>query len=79
MSALAVIGATQMTYALAPKSLSTGATSKSDPNAGSTPAAETPEEYLAKHPMTTADKAGAGILTFLIIVSVLGLCAWLVI
>ena len=79
MSALAVIGATQITYDMAPKSLNTGGHSKSDPNAGNEPTGETPEEYFKKHPITTADRAGAGILTLLMIVALVGLCVWIVI
>lgn len=67
-----------MTYDMAPKSLNTGGTSKSDPNAGNQASGTTPEDYFKKHPITTADKAGAGILTVLMIVSVVGLCIWLV-
>lgn len=74
MSALAVIGATQITPGMAPKTLNTGGTSKSDPNAG----IEAPHDPYSKlSPIGTADKAGAAILTFFVLSSLIGLCVWI--
>lgn len=64
MSALAVIGSTLNRPELNPLSHSTGAKSSSDPNAGS----QVPIDPAASRDrITTADRAGAGILTVLII------------
>lgn len=77
MSALAVIGATQITPAMAPKTAANGGSSKSDPNAGSE-APHNPSDEFKNHPITTADKAGASILTILAIIFVVGLSIWIV-
>lgn len=77
MSALAVIGATQITSAMVPLTANTGGTSKSDPNAGND-APHNPEDEFKKHPITTADKAGAAILTLLVIGAIVGLSVWII-
>lgn len=74
MSALAVIGATQISESMVPLTASTGGTSTSDPGAGGD-ASHTPSEFSK---LTTADRAGAGILTFLAIVFIIGLSIWIV-
>lgn len=69
MAALSVIGSTLNRQDLAPLSLGTGATSKSDPNAG----AAAPKDPTTEHaPITTGDKAGAAILTLVTIGLVVG-------
>lgn len=75
MSALAVIGATQITSDMVPLTANTGGTSKSDPNAGND-APHNPEDQFSK--ITTADRAGAAILTILIIGAIIGLSVWIV-
>lgn len=74
MSALAAIGATQVTADMVPKTLNTGGTSKSDPNAGE---GSDPDPTAGYHKITNADRAGAAILTILIVVSLGGLCVWI--
>lgn len=65
MSALSVIGSTLNRPELVPLSRSTGARSASNPNAGS----QVPIDPAANRDrITTADRAGAGILTVLVIV-----------
>lgn len=75
MQALAVIGATQINPNIAPKSAKTGGTSQSDPNAGND--VDTVPE-IKFGPVTTADKAGASIITILIIASVVGGGIWII-
>lgn len=77
MSALAVIGATQITSAMVPLTASTGGSSKSDPNAGND-AAHNPEDEFKKKPITGGDRAGAAILSILIIGVIIGLSIWIV-
>jgi len=75
MSALAVIGATQITADMIPLTANTGGTSTSDPNAGND-APHNPEDQFTK--ITTGDRAGAAILTILVIGAVVGLSLWIV-
>lgn len=75
MSALAVIGATQITPAMVPLTANTGGNSKSDPNAGNS-APHNPEDAFAK--ITDGDRAGAAIFTILIVAAVAGLCVWII-
>lgn len=75
MQALSVIGATAMNAGIAPKSSKTGGTSKEDPNAGG---GVDPDPIHTK-PMTTKDKAGAGILTVLAIILIVGGAFWITI
>lgn len=56
-----------------PVTNSTGGTSKGNPNAGS----DTNTNPTAIKPPTTADRAGAGIVTTLILVSVTGMFGWM--
>ena len=74
MAAMSVIGANLMTSAMIPLSLRTGATSKSDPNAGSN-TVTLPTGLNEK--ITTADKAGAAILTVLASILVVGGAVWI--
>ncbi|KAK7903830.1 hypothetical protein LTR67_001850 [Exophiala xenobiotica] len=75
MAALSVMGANLIDSSMVPLSLRTGATSQSDPNAGS----QAPSDPAAtQKPITTADKAGAGILTLLVAVGAVGGSAWLI-
>ena len=75
MQALSVIGATQINGGIAPKTANTGGTSKSDPNAGSD---ANSQPTIQHSPITTKDKAGAGILTVLFIIGVIGGGIWLI-
>lgn len=77
MCALAAILTTQLTPAMAPLTLSNGGNSASNPNAGLS-APHNPEEELARNPITTADRAGAAILTIMVIALVIGSAIWLV-
>lgn len=75
MQALSVIGATTMNAAIAPKTANTGGTSKSDPDAGTdSNAAPIPTQST----ITTADKAGAAILTLLCIGVIIGGSVWII-
>lgn len=58
-----------------PLTNSSGGTSTGNPNAGS----QTTDNPGQTKPATTADKAGAGILTTVVLVSITGLFAWMVI
>lgn len=75
MAALSVMGTLLNRPGLIPLSLRTGAVSKSDPNAGSTAPSD---PAAARSPITTADKAGAGILTVIIAAITMGGAFWLV-
>lgn len=76
MQALSVIGATQINSGIAPKSVDTGGTSKSDPNAGT----DTDASPVITHsPITTKDKAGAGVLTVAVIFVVIGGAIWIIV
>ncbi|EXJ93876.1 hypothetical protein A1O1_02269 [Capronia coronata CBS 617.96] len=75
MQALSVIGATQINSGIAPKSVDTGGVSKSDPGAG-TDVNTSP--VVTHSPITTKDKAGAGVLTVLAICFVVGGSIWII-
>ena len=75
MQALSVIGSTLITDSMAPLSAKTGGTSKSDPNAGSNTDAD---PTANRKPITTKDRAGAGILTIMVIVGVVAGSLWLI-
>ncbi|KAF2264122.1 putative cell wall glycosyl hydrolase Dfg5 [Lojkania enalia] len=75
MSALSVIAANMITEVQAPYTEDTGGTSKGNPAAGTgSDAPETP----AFDTITTADKAGAGILTAIVLGSMLGGGYWMI-
>ena len=75
MSALSVIGTNLLTPAMLPLTQHTGGNSVSDPNAGTESPNAQPD--VTTKPITTSDRAGAGILTFLIIVGVIGGAWWI--
>ena len=75
MQALSVIGSTLITDSMMPLTAKTGGTSKSDPNAGSN---TDPDPAANRKPITTKDRAGAGILTILVIVGIVGGSLWLI-
>ena len=58
----------------APATGNTGGTSKGDPNAG----LKQGEQTKPLPPITTADKAGAGILTFLLCAATVALPVWII-
>lgn len=76
MSALSAVGSNMLRVGSlkAPYTRSTGGTSVGDPNAGTD--ADTPtdgeESHVLTDPITTGDKAGAGILTALVLAFTLG-------
>ena len=75
MAALSAIGAILNRDSLTPKSSQSGATSKGDPNAGST----APQDPTAlRSTITTGDKAGAAVLTLIAAAIVIGGAVWLV-
>ena len=76
MSALSVIGANLITSNMAPLSESTGGSSKSNPGAGSGSTDQSRPKPLPK--ITTKDRAGAGILTFLVCCVVVGGGIWII-
>ncbi|KAK4199376.1 glycoside hydrolase [Triangularia verruculosa] len=73
MNVLGAVSSLLIGQSRAPVTNSTGGTSKGDPNAGSQ-SDNFKDKYL---PPTTGDKAGAGILTVLILVSVVGTFGWM--
>lgn len=73
MAALEVVQSNLITEAKAPVTNSTGGTSIGDPNAGT----QTPIDPAQEAPSTTADKAGAGILTGVIAIGVVGMLGWM--
>ncbi|KAL2404009.1 Mannan endo-1,6-alpha-mannosidase DCW1 [Exophiala dermatitidis] len=75
MSALSVIGANLIDASMSPLSLRTGAKSESDPDAGSDASTDPTANYKK---ITTKDKAGAGILTILVVFFVIGGAVWIV-
>lgn len=74
MNALDAIMYNLVGKAAAPVTANAGGTSKGDPNAGSSGTADP----TALKPLTTADKAGAGIITVLFIIGALGGTAFMV-
>lgn len=75
MSALAAVSSLLMKESHAAVTNSTGGTSKGDPNAGS-------DSYAFVYnprPITTADKAGAGILTGVFVLGTLAFFGWIAI
>ncbi|KAK0739944.1 glycoside hydrolase [Apiosordaria backusii] len=73
MNVLGAVSSLLIGQSRAPVTNSTGGTSKGDPNAGSQ-SDNFKDKYL---PPTTGDKAGAGIMTVLILVSVVGTFGWM--
>ena len=77
MGALSVIQANLITNASAPVSQNTGGTSKGDPSAGTGDSNEGNPGAPASS-ITGKDRAGAGILTTLMLIGVIGGCWWMV-
>ena len=78
MSALSVFQNNLIDTAKAPFTAKTGGNSKSDPGAGTGDDAELILDPALRAPITTADRAGAGILTFISIVMVLSGSGWMI-
>ncbi|EXM14936.1 hypothetical protein FoTM2_009494 [Fusarium oxysporum f. sp. vasinfectum] len=78
MNALSILMYTLVDDATGPVTSKTGGTSKGNPGGGSIGPGEEKGELNLK-PITTADKAGAGILTFLILFGVIGGVSFMVI
>jgi mannan endo-1,6-alpha-mannosidase len=72
MAAMEVIQSNLIQRVKAPVTNSTGGTSKGNPSAGSNP---TP--LLATEPATMGDKAGAGVLTAVVLLASLGMWGWM--
>ena len=78
MSALSVIQSNLITKVFVPKTIKTGGNSDGDPSAGS--GGDHPSEIVdpsAGDTITTGDKAGAGVLTALIIIGIVGTTVWM--
>lgn len=73
MNVLAAVSSLLMEKTAPPVTEKSGGTSKGNPNAGDD------ENSFQKHdkPLTTADKAGAGILTFIVLASACGMFGWM--
>jgi mannan endo-1,6-alpha-mannosidase len=81
MSALSAVGANMLRISdlKAPYTTDTGGVSVGDPNAGTEPAGSSDDQpAVYTDPITTGDKAGAGILTALVLVFILGGSFWLI-
>jgi mannan endo-1,6-alpha-mannosidase len=76
MCALEVVQSNLIDYAPGPVSANTGGTSKGDPNAGTT--SKINPDDLHQSQVTTADKAGAAILTLGVVALVVGGAWWLI-
>ena len=80
MSALSIFQNNLIKNVAAPLTLAKGGTSKSDPDAGTgTGAGSLILDPSLTNPVTTGDKAGAGILTFLSLVLIIGGTSWMVV
>lgn len=77
MSAMSVIGANLIDSSMVPLSLNTGAKSSSDPTAGGGTGGSLPSALTDK--VTTADKAGAAILTIMMCAIFIGTAWWLIV
>lgn len=76
MAVLEVVQSTMITRVAPPVTHESGGTSKGNPNAGGKPPPPTPKEL--DYSITTADKAGAGVLTALFMITIGGSCGWLI-
>ncbi|KAH0541811.1 hypothetical protein FGG08_003766 [Glutinoglossum americanum] len=76
MSALEVIQSTLINTVAPPVTAQKGGTSKGDPSAGS--GGDNPMSVTPIEPVTTGDRVGAGFLTLLILVGVLGGAWWMI-
>ncbi len=79
MSAMSIFQNNLIGGAQAPLTLKHGGTSSSDPNAGAGNSAGLAQDPNRANAPSTGDKAGAGILTFLSIVLVIGGTSWVII
>ena len=78
MSALSVIQANLIQKVNPPVSLVSGGSSKSNPNAGTGPISNHPNgPTVTTRPITMGDRAGAGILTAVTLISLLGCAVWI--
>lgn len=77
MAALEVIISTQIAKVQAPFTNTTGGTSVGNPNAGAGSVGTA--GGLTSEPVTTGDRAGAGILTFGVLIALIGGVTWMVI
>ncbi|OQD75668.1 hypothetical protein PENDEC_c006G02662 [Penicillium decumbens] len=76
MASLDVIQSNLITRVAPPVTHDNGGTSKGNPNAGGKP--QQPKPKSLSFSITTADKAGAGILTVMVVVLFGGSCGWLI-
>jgi hypothetical protein len=76
MAALSILGTNLFTDAMVPLSHDTGGKSVGDPGAGGSSTEPTIVD-VTNRPITTADRAGAGILTLVVIVGVIGGAWWI--
>ncbi len=76
MSALEVIQSNLITKVSAPFTNTTGGTSQGNPDAGSGSVSSSTQ--LVSTPTTTGDRVGAGFLTTLVVVSILGGAWWMI-
>ena len=80
MSAMSVFQNNLIKNAAPPVTLAKGGTSQSDPTAGTgTGSGSTILDPSLTNPVTTGDKAGAGILTFLSLILIIGGTSWMVV
>ena len=75
MSALSIVGANLITDSMAPVTDATGGQSKGNPTAGTGSNVNAPPGTTS--PITTTDRAGAGILTAIVIIAVVGGTLWI--
>lgn len=72
MSAVGAFSALLLDNVAPPASAKSGGTSKGNPDAGSKA-----NDFMNSKPITTGDRAGAGILTFLILGSTVSMLGWM--
>ncbi|KAL8918261.1 MAG: hypothetical protein Q9172_005495 [Xanthocarpia lactea] len=77
MSALSIIQANLISKVLPPFTANKGGLSKGDPTAGTGVSNVRPPDSLLTRPLTTGDKAGAGILTAIVLGGLLGSTWWM--
>lgn len=74
MNVLAAVSSLLMEDTAPPVTAKRGGTSKGNPNAGNVGDGKIDKTYK---PLTTADRAGAGILTFLVLSMAIGMFGWM--
>ncbi len=77
MSALSIIQANLISKVAPPVTADRGGSSKGDPTAGTGVSNARPPDSLLTRPLTTGDKAGAGILTAIVLGGLLGSTWWM--